>query len=103
LVAYVNDQHTTARSALDDCRETLARIRAGIVLIDENEQAAEAFRFANRAMWQQRVRTVYAGLRRQGQDAPLDDVDVPANRTWRPFQLAFVLLNLPALADPTHP
>ena len=22
---------------------------------------------------------------------------------WRPFQLAFVLLNLPALADPTHP
>ena len=25
------------------------------------------------------------------------------NRSWRPFQLAFVLLNLPALAEPTHP
>ena len=29
--------------------------------------------------------------------------DVPENRSWRPFQLAFVLLNLPALADPDHP
>ncbi|MGL5830324.1 MAG: DISARM system helicase DrmA, partial [Angustibacter sp.] len=27
---------------------------------------------------------------------------VPANRTWRPFQLAFVLLCLPGLTDPTH-
>ena len=25
------------------------------------------------------------------------------NWSWRPFQLAFVLVNLPALADPTHP
>src|SRR5260370_2474263 len=27
----------------------------------------------------------------------------PENRRWRPFQLAFILLNLPALTDLHHP
>ena len=57
-------------------------------------------------MWQQRVHTV-AAARRRGEDGlSLDDavarVDEPEQRSWRPFQLAFVLLNLPALADPRH-
>ena len=29
-------------------------------------------------------------------------LDVPENRSWRPFQLAFVLLCLPGLTDPAH-
>lgn len=100
LAPYAEDG--TAKVAMESCREALGRIRAGIELLDRDEQAAEAFRFANHAMWQQRVHTVYAGLRRQEKGVALADIDVPRNRTWRPFQLAFVLLNLPALADPTH-
>ena len=35
--------------------------------------------------------------------APLDSLDVPANRTWRLFQLAFVVLNLPSITRFDHP
>ena len=58
-------------------------------------------------MWQQRVHTIAAELRRRDDRLRLSEAvaraDEPENRSWRPFQLAFVLLNLPALADPTHP
>ena len=59
-------------------------------LADERWEAARAFQFANRAMWQQRVRTIYSGLVRQGAKPNLAVVDVPKNRSWRPFQLAFI-------------
>lgn len=93
---------TEAKSNLDNGREALRRIKAGIELIDQDPQVAEAFRFANRAMWYQRIRSIYAAQNRQGQDPDLKTIDIPKNRSWRPFQLAFVLLNLPGLADPTH-
>ncbi|MCI0580959.1 MAG: DISARM system helicase DrmA [Chloroflexi bacterium] len=99
LAAY----QTSAAAALANCREALGRMRAGIALLDDDAQAALAFRFANRAMHLQRIRTLYARQARQGQQPNLDEIDAPANRSWRPFQLAFLLLNLAGLADPTHP
>lgn len=93
----------SAETALTSCREALTRIQAGISLLDDDDQAAEAFRFANRAMHLQRIRSIYASQVRQGQERDLTTIDVPENRSWRPFQLAFVLLNLPGLVDPTHP
>jgi hypothetical protein len=93
-----------AEDTLKQCRVTLARMRAGIDLVGRDPQAAEAFRFANRAMWQQRVRTRYAREARQSSGKPdLLTIDMPGQRSWYPFQLAFVLLNLPGLVDPTHP
>lgn len=84
-------------------RSNLARIRAGIDLLGQDPQAAEAFRFANRAMAQQRVRTLFTERKRRGQPTELADLDLPVNRSWYPFQLAFVLLNLPAITDIHHP
>ncbi|MEV7857964.1 hypothetical protein AB0O86_03705 [Streptomyces hirsutus] len=83
------------------------RIQAGIDLLRDDPDALDAFRFANRAMSHQRVHTIAAGDRRRSPSTSLEEavraVDLPENRSWRPFQLAFLLLNLPSLADPAHP
>jgi len=96
-----------ARDSLRVARGTLDRLRAGIDLLGTDATAAEAFRFANRAMYLQRVHTVAAGYRREdpelGVDAALARADVPRERSWRPFQLAFICVNLPSLTDPKHP
>jgi hypothetical protein len=92
-----------AEAALANCREALTRIQVGIALLDSDALAAEAFCFANRAMHLQRVRSIYARQVRQGRQPDMETIDVPRNRSWRPFQLAFVLLNLPALVNPAHP
>ena len=92
-----------ANGAISDCQTALTRIQAGIELLKTNTQATEAFRFMNHAMWQQRVRSLYAERIRRGEAIELEAVDIPKNRTWRTFQLAFILLNLPSITDLTHP
>jgi len=84
-----------------------ARIREGIDVLTKNATANDAFRFANRAMALQRVQSLAAEKRRRGDKRPVDTIAQeiaaePKNRSWYPFQLAFVLLNLPSLADPKH-
>lgn len=98
LVAYQN----TAEEALDRCSAVLTRLREGIQTLETNETALEAFRFANRAMALQRVRSIYALQRRRGKTLTVESLNESKNRSWRPFQLAFVLLSIPALADPLH-
>lgn len=94
---------TAAQNALANCRQALERIRAGIALLDSNPQAAAAFRFANRAMALQRVRTLYAQSVRRGEKRTPEEFDVPKEHSWRAFQLGFLLLNLPGLTDLSHP
>lgn len=92
-----------AKDALDRCATTLDRLRAGLNVLIADPNALEAFRFANRSMARQRVRGIYALKRRRGEEPTFDSVDVRRNRSWRPFQLAFLLLSIPSLADPKHP
>jgi hypothetical protein len=86
-----------AREHLDLCRRALGRIRDGILVLDD-ESAWDAFRLANTAMWNQRARTTWLRAGKPGA-AP----DMNANHRWRPFQLAFVLVCLRGIADPSHP
>ncbi|GIV03546.1 MAG: helicase [Fimbriimonadales bacterium] len=91
-----------ARRVLALCKEAHRRLEEGMRVLLEDDHALAAFRFANRAMALQRVRSIYARARRRGEAVDFTDVDVPRNHSWRPFQLAFLLLSIPALADPTH-
>jgi hypothetical protein len=93
---------SAANAAVSRCDAVLERLRAGIRVLDADDVALEAFRFANRAMANQRIRSVYSLLRRRGQEPDLAKLDERKNRSWRPFQLAFVVLSIPALADPQH-
>jgi len=57
-------------------------------------------------MWQQRIHSTFARKVRKKElqiEAGVATVDVADNRSWRLFQLAFVLLNLPSLTDLHHP
>jgi hypothetical protein len=96
-----------AEEAIKEGRRTLEALAAALEMLRIDADARTAFRFANRAMWQQRVHSEAAKARRAdselGPEQALAEADVPKNRSWRPFQLAFILLNLPALARPTHP
>lgn len=94
---------TSAAQALERCQEIQSRLQQGIDTLKNDEKALAAFRFANKAMAIQRVRSQYALEVRRGRDVTVDQFDLPKNRSWRPFQLAFLLLSIPSLADPTHP
>jgi hypothetical protein len=87
---------------VERAREVLGRLGEGIALLAANADARDAFRFANRAMWQQRVRSVWIEARKAQPTLQLADVDIPKNRSWRAFQLAFILINLPGLTSLHH-
>jgi hypothetical protein len=90
------DLQPKAREHLDDCDEALRRMRDGLSLIAGDPLVFEAFRFANRAMLMQREKSVEA-LNYQKGKGRIFDADRPA---WRPFQLAFILLNLRGIVTP---
>lgn len=66
------------------CSRTADRIADGVDLLRRDATARLAFCFANRAI----------SVQSQWQGVPLQ---------WRPFQLAFILLNIPAIAVAGHP
>ena len=91
-----------AEDALAACDTACARIQAGIDLLASDDKALRAFRFANQSMWQQRVHTLLSEAKRAGKSLTLVELDLPDNRSWRPFQLAFIILNLPGVTQFDH-
>jgi hypothetical protein len=105
--------HKSAAYNLSKCRNALERMEQGLQLIKDNEECFESFRLANLAMLLQqraqkdleRVPLVYTpdtgtipdnSKARKTPDI-VDEEDSP--KTWRAFQIAFLLLGLPDLVE----
>jgi len=83
----------TAERLLEAARRAHGRIEAGIALLKKDKWARLAFLAMNEAV---------ARAARQRIAGRNGDPTVQKQPTWRPFQLAFVLLNLPGLNDKLH-
>ena len=82
------DMSETANRNLARCRHACRRMEDGVATLDQHDDAWQAFVLTNQAMDRQ------ARYDAKGQaKGPL---------TWRPFQLAYMLLVLPGLVRPGH-
>lgn len=86
LTGFSGELRIAADRNIDRCRRAAARMLAGVATLEANDDAWRAFTLANGAMDRQ-SRYDAKGPRK----GPL---------TWRPFQLAYVLLVLSGLVDP---
>lgn len=102
------------------CEYCLKRMRAGIDLLEADEVTRTAFQYMNLAMLMQQLHYNLplqrweddgCGGLRLSDPIPLPRVEMPdtwydsGNRVygkWRPFQLAFILMNLHSMRDRAH-
>ena len=99
-----------ASDPLDQADWTLGRLHKGLLMLSENspagEQARKAFKFMNRAMRDQRIRSEILLLRTADPLMSLEKamLEVEARgesaASWRPFQLAFIIKQIPSIVEP---
>ena len=102
----------TARRHMENCKECLRRMREGVHLLAQDDQSALAFRLMNEAMHMQSIHYKISSERirrwiKKGSSIKLEQPykrpcykDNEWNRDWRPFQLAFILMNLKSVVNP---
>ncbi len=107
--AQTLDEHLfiTAKRHLAECYECADRLRQGVRLLNEDDWVFEAFQLANRAMLMQRAHTQLQRDKRYPEEDSMKWPDYTRfplkDASWRPFQLAFFLLNICSMSDPDSP
>lgn len=101
----------TANTHLDNCLDCLRRMREGIRLLESDSNVELAFRLMNQAMLMQHLHySISQENRREWKNRSgrllLESQFEPPNygqsdRRWYPFQIAFILMNLKSVADPS--
>ncbi|MDP9729879.1 helicase-related protein [Alicyclobacillus tolerans] len=90
-----------------DCQESCNRMYHGLNLLETDDQVFTAFQLANRAMFMQRIHSVFQKEDHYPNDVFLQERMSNLNylelsdseHRWRPFQLAFLLMSLRSITD----
>lgn len=94
-------------TVISHCRDALCRIRDGIHIIETDDISFEAFSFMNSVIYMQNSIKNYAKKHGQGIECSFKDFVNPKNPdnefAWRPFQIAFILMNLKGIVHPEDP
>lgn len=108
-ISLLDTKYVSAASKnIAECRRAYERMYAGIMTLNENESAYKAFLLANRAMFMQRVHIMMqSDMAKRGADRYPGDEEISewlcnldyykeddANCRWRPFQIAFLLMDI---------
>jgi hypothetical protein len=97
----------TADLALVEARRAHKRLQAGLEHVASDAEALRCFQFMNAVMRDQRIASQVEALRASDPTTSIADArSEVADRgeeaaSWRPFQLAFILMQLGALSDPS--
>ena len=94
----------TGAEALAEARQVRGQLAEGIEHLLSDAEARRCFAFMNRVMADQRLRSQIAAARGTTPGLSVTEAGILADshpHHWRVFQLAFILMQLPALADPT--
>lgn len=93
--ASLSREHLAAAERnISACRTCLSRMEDGLSLLEGDGAARQAFIMANEAMYEQFLHYSVVSGERSSLDAPIGYV-----RNWRPFQLAFILMNIRPIVD----
>lgn len=92
---YKKHEHSAAQN-IEACETILNRINHSVDLLESNDDAWTAFRYANEAMYMQRYKT----KEKQNAIDSVEEVINPDSINWYPFQLAFVLLEISSFVEP---
>ena len=100
-------QEQVGNLVIDHCRDALRRIRAGIQIIETDEISFEAFSFMNSVIFMQNSIKNYAKKHGKGIECNFEEFLNPNNPknefAWRPFQIAFILMNLKGIVHQEDP
>lgn len=108
---------SAAAKNIQECKRAYQRMYAGIETLRSNDNAYRAFLLANRAMFMQRIHIAMQGEMAQSNadrypgDEEISDRlcgmdysrESDANCRWRPFQIAFLLMDVNSIADDQSP
>lgn len=94
-------------TVIGHCRNALRRIREGIQIIKTDDISFEAFIFMNAVIFYQNAIKRYSKKYGAGIECNFGDFTDPNDDNnefaWRPFQIAFILMNLKGIVHPEDP